>query len=116
MSHNPSKPFRVYRQDHTGRTPMAEEWRDGRLIDPDHPGICVHHVGTTPGMWCGACTPNHPAITPVQALPVQDWSQDGVVYSCSYCTQPAKYVGDGQDGDFYCTRHMFRAPGPIERI
>jgi len=32
-----------------------EQWINGRLVDPAHPGICVHHVGTTSGMWCGAC-------------------------------------------------------------
>lgn len=34
---------------------IKPEWRDGRLVHPEVPGICVHLVGTTPGLWCGAC-------------------------------------------------------------
>jgi hypothetical protein len=33
----------------------TEEWVDGRLIVTSRPGICVHGVGTTPGLWCSAC-------------------------------------------------------------
>jgi len=32
-----------------------EQWVDGRLIVPERPGICVHGVGTTPGLWCSSC-------------------------------------------------------------
>lgn len=34
---------------------MKTEWTNGRLVDPDHPEICVHNVGTTGDLWCGAC-------------------------------------------------------------
>ena len=33
----------------------AQRWVDGRLVDEAHPQICVHHVGVSPGLWCGAC-------------------------------------------------------------
>lgn len=26
--------------------------------------------------------------------------------SCSFCNNPARYMGDGQDGDFYCEQHL----------
>lgn len=33
----------------------GREWVAGRLVRRGRPGICVHNVGTTPGMWCSAC-------------------------------------------------------------
>ena len=38
-----------------GETETAEEWRAGRLVNPNRPGLCVHLVGTSPGFWCSAC-------------------------------------------------------------
>jgi hypothetical protein len=35
--------------------------------------------------------------------------EDTMPTKCSYCAQAAKYMGDGQDGDFYCERHKSRA-------
>jgi hypothetical protein len=31
------------------------------------------------------------------------------VYTCSFCDKRAAYVGNGQDGDFYCEGHKGRA-------
>lgn len=36
------------------------EWVDGRLVYPAWPHICIHLVGTTPGLWCGACIEQRP--------------------------------------------------------
>ncbi len=33
--------------------------------------------------------------------------------ACSYCTKPAIYIGDGQDGDSYCEDDKRRAPGTV---
>lgn len=38
------------------------------------------------------------------------------MYDCSYCSDLARYVGKGQDGDFYCKAHIHRAPGEVESI
>lgn len=35
------------------------------------------------------------------------------IYGCSFCPAPAKYVGEGRDGDFYCEDHRRRAPGGL---
>lgn len=54
----------------------AEEWRDGRLVSPSmSETICVHFVGLTPGLWCGACNthPEHPDLTRVTPLA---WTED----------------------------------------
>lgn len=42
--------------------PDTAEWINGRLVDPEHPGICVHLVGTTPGMWCSSCQSEKPPV------------------------------------------------------
>lgn len=46
----------------------TEQWRSGRLVDPTlTESLCVHLVGLTPGLWCGACNthPEHPDRTPL---------------------------------------------------
>lgn len=35
---------------------------------------------------------------------------------CSFCNRPATRVGDGRDGEFYCPKHLNRAPGTTSRI
>lgn len=36
--------------------PVAEEWRDGRLVQPAlSQTLCVHLVGLTDGLWCEGC-------------------------------------------------------------
>lgn len=39
----------------------------------------------------------------------------GTVFAttCSYCERVARWMGDGQDGDFYCDGHRRRAPGAL---
>jgi len=35
---------------------------------------------------------------------------------CSFCQQIARWMGAGQDGDFYCDRHRHMAPGAVVDI
>jgi hypothetical protein len=87
---------------------VAEQWRNGRLVDPDlSEEICVHLVGLTPGLWCGACNthPEHPdrsaGIPPAPPALPEDWDRrhrvvpplagplPGVTYRCVRCDREA---------------------------
>lgn len=75
---------------------MGEQWRNGRLVDPDlSEEICVHLVGVTPGLWCGACNthPEHPDRSKVTRL--DEVVQDGVL-THKMCCVCFEYIPVGE--------------------
>jgi hypothetical protein len=82
--------------------PELEVWRNGRLVNLSTPGICVHSVGTTSGMWCGGCNTHseHPDLqqAPVakklKVAPVCELCEAGHdnEHHCRYCGRQARLL------------------------